>query len=132
MNKAMTMSVQSAGIAALWLLMICAGCQIHPQVSFRSDVYPILEENCIGCHTPPRGKGYRESGLNMEDYESLMKGTVFGPVILPGDSKKSILNMLVEGRADSSMRMPHNADVPLTENEIRILHLWVEQGAPDN
>ena len=132
MIRATTMSVQSSGIATLWLLIICAGCQIHPQVSFRSDVYPILEKNCVDCHTPPRGKGYRESGLNMDDYESLMKGTVFGPVILPGDSRKSILNMLVEGRADSSMRMPHNADEPLTEDEIRILHLWVAQGAHDN
>lgn len=128
----MTMPVHTASIATLWLLICCAGCQLHPQISFRSDVYPILESNCVDCHVPPRGKGYRKSGLNLENYESLMAGTVFGPVIVPGDSKKSTLNRLVEGRADASLRMPHNADEPLTEHEIRILHLWVEQGARDN
>jgi hypothetical protein len=68
----------------------------------------------------------------MENYESIMTGTVYGPVIVPGDSKRSILNMLVEGRADASMRMPHNEDEPLTGDELRILHLWVKQGARDN
>jgi len=126
------MPLRSAAIITLLLFLVCAGCHTHPQVSFRKDVYPILEENCVDCHTPPGGKGYRKTGLNMENYESIMTGTIYGPVIVPGNSKKSILNMLVEGRADASMRMPHNANAPLTEDELRILHLWVKQGARDN
>lgn len=126
------MPIRSASIMTLLLFLVCAGCQTHPQISFRKDVYPIFEENCVDCHTPPRGKGYRKTGLNMENYDSIMTGTVYGPVIVPGDSKRSILNMLVEGRADTSMRMPHSEDEPLTDDELRILHLWVKQGARDN
>ena len=131
-KRDMGMPVRIASIASMLLLVICEGCQMHPQISFRSDVYPILEENCMDCHMPPRGKGYKKSGLNMENYDSLMKGTVYGPVIVPGNSKRSILNMLVEGRADKSMRMPHDEDEPLSHEEIRILHLWVSQGAKNN
>jgi len=86
----------------------------------------------MDCHMSPRGKGYKKSGLNMGNYDLLMKGTVYGPVIVPGNSKRSILNMLVEGRADTSVRMPHDEDEPLTDEEIRILDLWVSQGAKNN
>jgi len=40
--------------------------------------------------------------------------------------------MLVEGRADASLRMPHQRAEPLTAEEIGILRLWVDQGARDN
>lgn len=114
------------------LAMLLAGCAAHSRVSYQQDVYPILEDNCLDCHRPPRGKGYRKTRLNMENYETLMRGTVYGPVIIPGDSGKSVLNMLVEGRADASLRMPHKDDEPLTEDQVTILRLWVEQGARNN
>jgi hypothetical protein len=52
-------------------------------------------------------------------------------VIVPGDSRHSILNILVEGRADPSMRMPHGRK-PLNSEEIEVLRVWVEQGARNN
>ena len=126
------MPLQAAFIIALPLLVFCAGCRTQPQISFRDDVYPILQENCVDCHTPPRGSGYRKTGLSLANYSSLMAGTIYGPVIVPGDSNRSILNMLVEGRADASMRMPHDRKEALSADEIRILNLWVTQGAHDN
>jgi hypothetical protein len=114
------------------LVTFLVGCASQPRVSFQQDVYPILGNNCLACHTPPQGKGYLKTRLNMQSYETLMQGTVYGPVIMPGDSRHSILNMLVEGRVDASMRMPHGRDEPLTQREIEALRLWVEQGAHDN
>ena len=114
------------------LVTFLAGCASQPRMSFQRDIYPILENNCLVCHTPPQGKGYLKTRLNMKSYETLMQGTRYGPVILPGDSRHSILNMLVEGRVDASMRMPHGRDEPLTRNEIEALQLWVEQGAHNN
>ena len=62
-----------------------------------------------------------------------MKGSYFGQVIIPGDSKRSILNKLVEkGRAGKSMLMPHDSNSSLTDEEIEALRLWVEQGAEYN
>ena len=116
----------------VFLVTFLAGCASHPCMSFQRDIYPILENNCLACHTPPQGKGYLKTSLNMQNYETLMQGTRYGPVIVPGDSRHSILNMLVEGRVDASMRMPHGCDEPLTLNEIKALQLWVEQGARNN
>jgi hypothetical protein len=61
-----------------------------------------------------------------------MEGSIYGPAIVPGNSRKSPLNMLVEGRAGnlaSEMKLRHT---PMTDHEIKVLNLWVEQGAQNN
>ena len=61
-----------------------------------------------------------------------MKGSVYCPVIVPGSSKKSPLNMLVEGRAGGLLGVLKNQHNPMTYDEIKLIHLWVEQGAQNN
>ena len=95
---------------------------------FRRDVMPIIEAKCLTCHVLPNGIGYLMSRLDMESYESLMAGTIYGPVIVPSDSRHSTLNMLVEGRLNTSIRTPH----PLTATEIETSRLWGDQGAINN
>jgi hypothetical protein len=109
-----------------------SACQTIDVVSFRSDVRPLLETHCLHCHKPPAGAGYRAAGLSMETYESLMQGTVYGPVAIPGDSRHSPLTMLVEGRADASVRMPHRPEKPLQPEDIEILRRWIDRGARNN
>ena len=118
----------SATAAAVLLLYGCA----TQQVSFNDDVVPILQDRCIKCHTAPDGSGYKATGLSMLTYESLMQGTDYGPVIIAGDSRRSIFNMLVEGRAGKQQRMPHNEAQALSEVQIETLKAWVNQGALDN
>ena len=108
-----------------------SGCATQ-QVSYRDDVVPILESRCIKCHAATGGKGYMATGLAMDSYDALMRGTDYGPVIVAGDSRRSILNMLVEGRAGQQQRMPHNDEVGLSDAQIETLKRWVNQGAPDN
>lgn len=72
------------------------------------------------------------TGLDMETYDTLIKGTIFGTVVIPGDSKRSVINKLIEGRAGESMRMSHCDAKKLTAEEIELLKLWVNQGAVNN
>ena len=124
------MRIHVTGI--MLLVLVTSGCiREQRQVSFRNDVRPILEANCMECHVPPAGKGYLKTGLSMATHADLLRGTIYGPVVVPGDSRHSILNMLVEGRADSSMHMPHGRR-PLSSEEIETLRLWVEYGARHN
>lgn len=121
------MNIQLASLGAS-ILFVLAGCATQQRMSYQRNVTPIIEANCLDCHMPPNGAGYLRSRLGMESYEALMAGTIYGPVIVPGDSRHSILNMLVEGRLDLPMRTPH----PLTTEEIETLRLWVDQGALKN
>lgn len=99
-------------------------------VSFRLDVFPILESRCVSCHKPG-GEGYETSGLDLSTYQGLMKGTKHGAIVVPGEPMTSNLNVLVEGRAAPAIRMPHNQR-PLLKAQQQILYDWVKQGAKDN
>lgn len=114
------------------LLSLLAGCATGRTVGYQSEIHPLLEQKCLHCHIPPDGEGYLKTGLNMLTYETLMAGTYFGEVIIPGDSKRSILNKLIEGRAGKDMLMPHDNNSTLSDAEIESLRLWVEQGAEYN
>jgi len=111
---------------------LISGCATQRVVSFKNDIDPILDDKCLRCHKPPDGSGYVRTGLDMETYDTLMKGTMFGTVIIPGDSKRSVINKLTEGRAGESMRMPHGDAIKLTKEEVKLLNLWVNQGALNN
>jgi Planctomycete cytochrome C len=113
------------------LVVLLVGCATGRTIGYRSDIQPLLKQKCFRCHTPPDGEGYLKTGLDIQSYGSLMAGTYYGEVIIPGDSRRSILNKLVEGRAGKAMRMPHDSS-SLTDAEIETLRLWVEQGAEDN
>lgn len=119
----------------LWLalsLVILSSCATNQMIGFKNDINPILRNKCQKCHLPPDGEGYIETGLNMESYDTLMNGNVYGKVIIPGDSKRSVLNKLVEGRSGEMMRMPHGGAKKLAAEEIEFFKLWVNQGALNN
>ncbi len=109
------------------LLLTACG---EKEVSFKADIQPILAKNCLECHATG-GAGAEKSGLLMSSYDDLMKGTRFGAIVKPGDGLTSALIMLVEGRVDPSIRMPHHKE-PLSKNQIALLRAWVEQGAKNN
>ena len=119
-------------IGTLLTCLYFVGCETTLQISYQRDVYPIFVDKCIDCHAPPHGEGFRKTGLDMESYETLMEGSIFGPVIVPGNSEASTLNMFVEGRAGALSRVLRDMHKPITDHEIKVLHLWVEQGAQNN
>jgi uncharacterized membrane protein len=121
----------SAVVAAAVAMPMLAGCQRTPEISYARDVTPILEKHCKSCHMPGQA-GYVVSGFELDNYDTLMKGTQYGPVVLPGDPLTSTLVMLIEGRADPSLKMPHGNATPLTPQEIATIRQWVEQGARNN
>jgi hypothetical protein len=101
------------------------------EVSFSKDIQPIINDYCLSCHHPG-GKGYVRSGLDLRTYGSMMKGTRYGAVIKPGDSFASTLIMLVEGRADPSIKMPFGINGNLSKDKIDLFKKWIDQGARDN
>ena len=101
------------------------------EVSFKADVRSILDDYCMGCHVPG-GKGYEKSGLDLRTYQSLMKGTKFGPVVTPGSSLTSTLNVLVSGHADPAISMPFGIKGGLPKDKVDLLNKWVNQGAKNN
>jgi hypothetical protein len=98
------------------------------EVSFATDVKPILDEYCVSCHGGPGDDGEPrvELGFNLATYEGLMVGSEYGSVIEVGDPENSLfLEMIVDGD------MPEDGD-PLPADKIEILRMWIAEGALNN
>lgn len=117
--------------------LINAGC--GQQVSYSKDVQPILTTSCKACHDGS-GEGSSASGFKVNSYDDIMKGTKYGPVIVPGDSLSSTLMRLIDHRADPKIQMPPHHDQtlaqeklkPLSAEQISTIKNWIDQGAKDN
>jgi len=109
-------------------MVACGG---EPAVSFSQDVQPIIDKNCIECHQAG-GEGEVASGFDMASYDGLIKGARFGPMIIAGDAEGSNMVVLMEGRADPSISMPHGQQKSISKADIQTIRLWIEQGAGNN
>ena len=108
-------------------------------VSFNKDIKPILVANCLECHDGS-GEGSSTSGFSVQTYDSVMKGTKYGPVVVPGSAISSTLFLLVSHQVDPKIQMPpHHKEAlaagkgkPLTERQIEYIGKWIDQGAKNN
>jgi hypothetical protein len=111
---------------------IMSGCgePQEPQVSFKNDVKPIIDKNCTECHNEG-GAGTMASGFQTVTYETVMKGTKYGPVVIPGHALSSSLYRLVAGKVDPSIQMPHGKEA-IPPEQIALIENWINQGAKNN
>ena len=91
-------------------------------LDFVHEVMPILREKCAECHTDGKKKG----GLAMNTRAELLKGGSSGKVVIPGNSKESLLFELVIS-ADEDEWMPPKGP-RLTTKEIATLREWIDSG----
>jgi mono/diheme cytochrome c family protein len=91
-------------------------------VSFATDILPILESRCLGCH----GGDRTEEGLVLRTHADLMAGSDNGPVVIPGDATNSLLVELV-----TTQKMPKRGP-KLTPPQVQLITDWVSQGALNN
>lgn len=82
----------------------------------------ILQQKCLACHSADAKMG----GFVMASYPTLMKGGKHGAEIVPGNSAKSRLVLMVEG--DVQPRMPFGGN-PLSAAEIATIKAWIDAGA---
>lgn len=124
------------------------------KVSFSADIQPILNASCLECHNnaikgaagedamgeDAMGEGALISGFSVSDYESIMRGTALGPVVIAGSSMSSALYLVVAGKTAPEIRMPpHHSEswaegrgTPLSADQIEKIAAWIDQGALEN
>ena len=115
------------------LIALLTGCQEapqEPQISFSKDIKPLIDQNCTECHTPGQ-EGSNASGFVTTDYDSIMKGTKYGPVVVAGNAISSSFYRLIAGKVDPSIRMPHGKEAISADNIAKI-EKWIDQGAKNN
>ena len=132
--------MQSTRILPLATLTLCAGLiGCDREVSYSEEVQPLLISACVVCHSEST-EGYEASGFSLADYDSVMKGTNFGQVVVPGSRMSSSLYLVVAHKTAPEIHMPPHHDdalaegrgVSLTDEQIEMIGAWIDEGAKNN
>lgn len=93
---------------------------------FDHMIRPILETKCANCHNERKSKG----DLVLIDSLHMLKGGKSGLLFEPFDPTQSLLIDRIHLPIDDKKHMPPKGKPQLTPLEIRILHAWIQSGAP--
>lgn len=95
--------------------------------SFARNILPIFIVNCsvVGCHDD----GSAASGLRLNSYANVMKGSRYGAVIYPYDAQNSKVIKRIKGM--ETPRMPKNRPALSTSDQGLIAN-WINGGARNN
>ena len=106
-------------LKGLPLLLLLSG--LVGAADFKSEVLPILQQNCYKCH----GNGKTKGDLSLEADKINRHIGRSGP-IKPGDTEESKIIRLINGVDGDRMPLKGRA---LGEEEIAIITAWVKEGA---
>ncbi len=94
------------------------------RISYQSEIQPIFNSNCTGCHGS-------SGGLDLTSYTGLMTGGDHGAVISPGDGTGSILIQKLKSDPPFGGQMPPDSS-PLSSILIDLISSWIDAGAENN
>lgn len=93
---------------------------------FLTQVKPILEANCVGCHKTDKAEG----SFDLSTHAGLLAGGDYGDAIEPGDPDNSALYTLAVLPADDENLMPPTENGgPLPKEITDVLKEWITEGA---
>jgi uncharacterized membrane protein len=106
-------------------------------VSFKKNIFPIIEKQCLPCHAE---ENFNPSELSLDTYDLFVAGGKHGAPFVPGKSKESVVVQKLSADPPFGDRMPLNTKKKisegkakwLTDEEIKTIARWIDQGARDN
>ncbi len=108
----------------LWLaagvVWLGAPWRMHAATDFATDIAPILQENCVACHSAanPQGK------LVLDSLEAIQRGGASGPTFIPGKSAESSLYQRLV-MDDRTLRMPFGGKA-LAPELVAVIKEWID------
>ena len=109
------------------LLVLIAALQLPSQsppnnIEFGKQIQPIFtEKGTAGCHKGANAP----AGLRVDSSSGVLKGSSSGAVVVPGNSKQSLLVQRISDTGGN--QMPPAG--PLAKDLIRVIANWIDQGA---
>jgi uncharacterized membrane protein len=92
--------------------------------AYTGIIAPILKAKCLSCHNNTKQKGK----LNMEDKAAFLKGGEHGAIVVAGQANNSeLIKRLLLDINDEHHMSPKGKPQP-TEQEITLLHWWIDKG----
>lgn len=95
------------------------------EIQLVTNVRSVLAHNCYKCHSGAKIEG----DLRLDEKEFVFAGGENGPIIVPGNPGQSELIRRISLSKNHKDVMPEKGKL-LSKEEIQLLTLWVEKGAP--
>ena len=113
--------------------LVVAGVGVHvaaprPDSFYAARVAPILEAHCAGCHGPR----LQRARLRLDTLGDVMLGGKNGRVVVAGHPQASEMYTRLLLPKSDRRAMPAGSKPPLSEDEIRVIELWIAAGASGN
>ena len=111
----------SVSVAALVCLF---GCLVNAQdetktVDFKNDIKPILESNCVSCHSEKEPEGGYRVDIRDEALE----------YVESGDAEASEFYEYLVTDDEDALMPPADEGGPLDDSDIRLIKTWINEGA---
>ncbi|GAA5505690.1 WD40 repeat domain-containing protein [Novipirellula caenicola] len=107
----------------LLLISLSVAVSAADTVDFVSDVLPILNKHCVGCHNADDSEG----GLRLDDHAALLDGGDTGLAVTAGAATSSRMLLMIKGEIDPVM--PPEGEPGLNADQIETIAAWIDQGA---
>jgi hypothetical protein len=93
-----------------------------PDISYSRDVSRIMSSHCNfrGCH------GGGEGEFSLETYNDVLAQ------VKAGDARGSSLYQVITRRGFVEERMPPSGYAEVRNEDVKLIYLWIEQGAKNN
>ena len=103
-----------------FLVYFLSVCLLHAQVDYDSEIQPIFNISCTGCHGG--GAGFPSAGLDLTSFDDVMASGM----VVPGDYENSILYQRVIG-IGGFMPPTWSGGDPLNGDEINLITSWISE-----
>lgn len=98
---------------------------INEALVYQDVIAPVMEQKCWSCHNANKIKGQ----LRMDTPDFLKKGGEHGAIFKANDPTNSEMLKRVLLDINDEHHMPPKGKTPLTEQEIALVHWWIQTGA---
>jgi uncharacterized membrane protein len=95
-------------------------------VVYTDIIDPILYAYCTSCHNESKSKG----DLMMHTPEAMLAGGETGKLFVPGNAGSSLMIERILLPEDHDDHMPPKGKSQLTDEQIKLLTWWIDEGAP--
>jgi len=116
-------------LVGLTLMMGFCTCFVfgqNPQLTYSNDVAPVIKKYCLPCHSADNDNS---SELIMDSFETMKEGGKHGDPFVAGKPKESNMYLKLSADPPFGRKMPRGRGPKPTDEEIKLIYDWIEQGA---
>ena len=114
------------GLVVFLGLFLVLGTTQDKTLTYAKDVAPVVQKYCLPCHSADNDNS---SELVLDSYETLMEGGKHGVPVKAENPKESLMYMKLLPDPEFGRQMPRGRGPKPTDEDIKLIYDWIQQGA---